>query len=172
MSSTQPVALPDHSLLKKYGQDGGYADCYVTRFPGSVSQANYVEAFYTSGLFRIERTMLGVFAGRPATDQDAVALATGNSSVFSAWNVEARTLEQLLLRDYTGHTRSWLMATASPDGKHTDLYFGSAVIARISSGSSRPRMGFVFHALLGFHRVYSRLLLRAAAASCRHVSHD
>ncbi len=48
----------------------------------------------------------------------------------------------------------------------TRLYFGSAVVPRSSGGNGEPGMGWLFHGLLGFHRLYSRLLLRAAS---RHV---
>jgi hypothetical protein len=44
----------------------------------------------------------------------------------------------------------------------TLLYFGSAVLPRKSRGAQTQNMGWVFHALLGFHRLYSRLLLSAA----------
>jgi len=41
------------------------------------------------------------------------------------------------------------------------LYFGSASFPR-PPGSTEPTMGFAFHALLDFNRLYSRLLLQAA----------
>ena len=47
----------------------------------------------------------------------------------------------------------------------TLLYFGSAVVPLSKrGGTGRPRMGFAFRALLGFHKAYSRVLLRAAVA--------
>lgn len=55
--------------------------------------------------------------------------------------------------------------TNNPPG--TLLYFGSAVVPLPSQGGQAQRMGWGFHALLGFHRLYSRLLLRAA---CQRVS--
>jgi hypothetical protein len=45
------------------------------------------------------------------------------------------------------------------DSPRTRLYFGSGVAPR---GGAGKRMGFAFHALLGFHKLYSRLLLTAA----------
>ena len=44
----------------------------------------------------------------------------------------------------------------------TRLYFGSAVVPVRDRVSGQPRMGFVFQALLGFHKLYSRVLLGAA----------
>jgi hypothetical protein len=44
----------------------------------------------------------------------------------------------------------------------TRLYFGSAVIPVIHKKSGRPTLGFTFRSLLGFHKIYSRVLLYAA----------
>ena len=156
--------LPGHALLARYGGEQGYADCYVATVPRPVSQAEYVEAFYTTGLFKVERRILAVLARRPSTDAQAGELARGLRDRFAAWTVEDRGPDQLLLADAVGGTRSWLMT--EPDGRGgTRLYFGSAVVPRRrSDGSARPRMGFLFHALLGFHKRYSRALLSAAGA--------
>ena len=56
------------------------------------------------------------------------------------------------------------MTSPSPDGQATDLYFGSAVVPTIDRATGEARMGLVFRALLGFHKVYSQVLLRAAVA--------
>ena len=177
-----PCALPPVAFLRKYVGDTGYVDCYVSEVAGSVSQAAFVEAFYTTGLFKVERTVLKWFAGRPSTDFDAKQLSAGSLSSFAAWRVEAQDAEQLLLADFTGRTRSWLMAVeaveageavedvvavagkATTHASRTRLYFGSAVVPRKDRATGRQRMGFAFHALLGFHRLYSRLLLGAASA--------
>jgi hypothetical protein len=152
-------------LLRRYQDGTGYADCYVTQVAGSVSQAAFVEAFYTSGLFKLERTILSVLASRPASDRDAQRLAAGAVSQFSAWYVEAQSPTELLLKDMTGRTRSWLMAVPDPDASaspRTHLYFGSAVVPKPGADGKPASMGWVFHALTGFHKLYSRLLLGAA----------
>ena len=85
---------------------------------------------------------------------------------FAAWRIESRSANQLLMADYLGRTRSWLMATPVADpvaGQNTRLYFGSAVVPHVDSKTGKVTMGFAFHALGGFHRLYSRLLLRAAS---------
>ena len=51
----------------------------------------------------------------------------------------------------------------------TCLYFGSAVVPSIDRASGKARMGFVFKALLGFHRIYSRVLLHAARSRLSRV---
>ena len=163
MPQVQPCEVPSHSFLQKYKAGAGFADCYFVEIPGQVTQAAFVAAFYTSWLFRLERTLLHYLAAKPATDADALQLAAGQASSFSAWRVEAQTVSELILADFTGRTRSWLMTeTIATPSAVTRLYFGSAVVPRISKGSQKPTLGWIFHALLGFHRLYSRLLLRAA----------
>ncbi len=155
--------LPDDALLGRYRGGGGHADCYVTTIARAVSHAQFVEAFYTNWLFRLERAILGAFAARASTDAQARALAAGTTDTFAAWRVEARAADQLLLCDVLGRTRSWLM-TAADAGGGTRLYFGSAVVPIVDRRTGRKRMGFAFRALLGFHHLYSRALLRVAAA--------
>jgi hypothetical protein len=165
MPSIRSAELPPEALLRKYLTGGGYADCYVTEVPQRVSHAEYVEAFYTTALFKIERLLLAWLVARPATDAQAAALANGTLDRIAAWGVEGRSADQLLLADFQGRTRSWLMVApgASQDGNSTRLYFGSAVVPRVGR-SGRREMGSVFRLLLGFHQLYSRALLRAATA--------
>jgi hypothetical protein len=161
----QPCEVPLNSFLLPYKDGSGFADCYVTQVQGMITQAAFIEAFYTSPLFKMERTLLQVLASKPATDADAKALASGTATRFSAWRVEAQSPTELLLADFTGRTRSWLMATPAPltsNPPSTLLYFGSAVVPLPRKGAQAQRMGWGFHALLGFHRLYSRLLLSAA----------
>ncbi|NJN00825.1 MAG: hypothetical protein HC793_04460 [Aquincola sp.] len=56
------------------------------------------------------------------------------------------------------------MCQTGSDGQPTRLFFGSAVVPRVDAQSGRRRMGVVFHALLGFHKLYSRALLSAAVS--------
>ena len=168
MLTAQPCEVPLNSFHRPYKDGAGYADCYVIKLPGTVTQATYIEAFYTSPLFKIERTLLHYLASKPATDADAKALASGVATQFSAWRVEAQSSTELLLADFTGRTRSWLMAvpvTSGNDPLGTLLYFGSAVVPLPRQGAQS--MGWLFHALLGFHGLYSRLLLGAASQRVR-----
>jgi hypothetical protein len=177
MPSVQPCKVPLNSLLRAYKYGAGFADCYVIEVPGVVTQEAFIEAFYTSPLFKIERMLLQYLASRPATDADAQQLAGGMATKFSAWRVEGQSPSELLLADFTGRTRSWLMAArveGSGQPPRTRLYFGSAVVplsrqaGRAANAGVKPRMGWLFHALLGFHRLYSRLLLRAASRRIAH----
>lgn len=170
MNVIQSGELPRESLLGKYKQEGAYTDCYFIDIPGAVSQAAYVEAFYTTKLFKVERFILALLAKKPSTDAQAKLLALGETKNFAAWSVEGRTPDQLLLCDFLGNTRSWLMSAVSKDGDSstTRLYFGSAVVSRIDRASGRASFGVAFHLLSGFHRIYSRALLRSACSRLLH----
>ncbi len=166
MSAIQTGELPQDALLDKYRQQGDYTDCYFTDVLRNISQAEYVAAFYTTWLFRIERMILSLLVSKPSTDLQAKQLAAGESDNFAAWSVEGRAPNQLLMCDFQGRTRSWLMSVAGEDGNpsSTRLYFGSAVVADVDAVSGRRSFGFAFHALMGFHRLYSRALLNVARA--------
>lgn len=163
--------LPADALLGQYRQGGAFTDCYVIEVDRSVSQAAYVEAFYTSAVFKVERQLLAWFVSKPASDHKARLLANGQLDAFSAWTVEGRTDRQLLLCDFQGRTRSWLMsAPADVNGSTgTRLYFGSAVVPVVDRRTGQASMGFVFRALLGFHKLYSRVLLRAAVTRMKNT---
>lgn len=159
--------LPQHALLRRYTDSGAYTDCYSTDIGRAVSQAQYIEAFYTTWVFKLERRLLRLFLSKPSEDLQARALAVGELDAFSAWTVEGRTADQLLMCDMHARTRSWLMSASFADDDadaRTRLYFGSAVVRVLSKRSGRSEMGFAFQMLLGFHRIYSRVLLRAAVA--------
>ena len=162
MASIETCELPHDALLRRYVDRGAYADCYVTELARPVPLAEYVEAFYTTAVFRLERLLLSWFVARPSTDAQARELASGDLTSFAAWNVEARETNQVLLSDFQGRTCSWLMSAPASGSRSTALYFGSAVVPIVDRRSGKKSMGFAFRALLGFHKLYSRVLLRAA----------
>lgn len=169
--------LPPEALLHSYREAGAFVDCYICELEGEVALPAFVEAFYTTRLFKLERFILRWLAGRPSTDAAATQLAEGSADSFAAWRVESRKANQLLLADFMGRTKSWLMV-APVTGSHADpmtrLHFGSAVVPLTKPGTgARRSMGIAFHALSGFHRLYSRLLLGAARARLRrHMRAD
>ena len=67
-------ALPAEALLGAY-RDSGYTDCYVTAIDRAVTHAEYVEAFYTTTPFRLERLILKWSVAKPSTDADALRLS-------------------------------------------------------------------------------------------------
>jgi hypothetical protein len=166
MPSIHQCELPHGALLSKYQNGGAYADCYVTQTARHVSHAEYVEAFYTTPLFKLERLLLAWLVSKPSTDAQASQLASGILDSFAAWSVEERREDQLLMCDFQGRTRSWLMVVPMEDENSggTRLYFGSAVVpARATrAGARTPGLGLTFRLLLGFHKLYSRALLFSA----------
>ena len=140
--------LPENALLRRYAQDPlNYTDCYAKDVAGTVTLSDFIGAFYTTRLFRAERFILKIAARKPSTDADARAVATGDAKTFAVWKVEDRTNNQALLCDMAGHTRTWFMVMAMPNG--TRLYFGSAVTPN----------GLLARVLTPMHRLYSRGLL-------------
>jgi hypothetical protein len=119
-------------------------------------------------VFKLERWLLAALVAKPSTDRQARELAQGRIVEFAAWRVERRDGGQLLLSDFRGRTRSWLMAEPLTGGEQTRtrLHFGSAVVP-VAGSSGEPRLGFAFSALLGFHKLYSRILLSAARRRLR-----
>lgn len=170
-TAVHECALPGEAVLGEYARNGAYIDCYAAVVPCVVTQAEYVEAFYTTAAFKVERWLIARLLSHPSSDAQAQQLAQGRVSSFAAWSVERREPDQLMLA--AGRTRSWLMASAITESgaPSTNLYFGSAVVPRRNGGEGRSAMGWQFKALLGFHKLYSRVLLSAAVRrlSANHV---
>jgi hypothetical protein len=156
--------LPAEALLNRYREEGAYTDCYVTHIPYGIAHAEYIEAFYTTWLFKLERWLITRLVHRPSTDGEAGELALGRRGSFAAWDVEQIMADQLLMCDFQRRTRSWLMSVPMDNDRGTRLYFGSAVVPIIDRQSGEARMGFLFQALLGFHKLYSRALLHFTAS--------
>ncbi|TDM09422.1 MAG: hypothetical protein C4K60_09145 [Ideonella sp. MAG2] len=152
------ISVPQGSLLSAYAAKGAFTDCYAMPVEGSVDLAEFLYAFYTTPLFKAERWLLATALGLKATDQDARLLSKADVARYSAWRVESRSPLEVLMD--AGQTRSWLsVQTMAQDPSSTALLFGSAVVPVRPGG----KFGLAFHALLGFHRLYSKLLLRSAA---------
>lgn len=165
----QRQPLPPATLLDRYARQRAdtsvqaYVDCYAVEVDGAVSLSEYVLSFYTSGLFRMERWLLARILKTTDSNEQAQQLARARTTRFSAWTVEDRSDEQLLMCDLHGRTRSWFMVQPSAESPNrTCLYFGSAVVPDTdSNGQSRP-LGWWFKVLLPVHRLYSRALLNSA----------
>lgn len=155
IATIQACELPANALLRDYLKSGSYADCYTTEILGVVTQAEFVEAFYTSRVFKLERGVLALLAGRPSNDEQVRQLAAGHTTSFAAWDVEGREDQQILLSDFLGRTRSWLMSAPSSDAAGTQLFFGSAVVPVVNRRTGKKTLALGFEALLGFHRLYA-----------------
>lgn len=165
---TQPPPITDatppaNSLLAALqAERRAFADAYWLDLPGpAVELAAFVEAFYTTRLFKLERLVLRL-AGLPSSDASARAVARGETERFAAWRVLTRREPELLLIDVHARTCSWFQVEPLSGGS-ARLWFGSAVIPARLSASGEAELGWLFDALLGFHRRYSRALLKAAA---------
>lgn len=172
MSSVKEDTMPDLALLRRYKNSPDepdrqtHTDCFSIGVTGSVTLADFVMAFYTTPLFRLERVILKYLAKRPSSDRDVTNLVNGNTSDFAAWTVEDRNRDQLLMCDFRGRTRSWFMVVPEPaaGGPDTRLFFGSAVVPARKLTSGKLEMGRGYRMLLGFHKLYSIALLKAAKA--------
>lgn len=157
--SVSAATLPAAALLQQYAERGEYTDCFATDIPIAVPLHAFVEAFYTTWLFKTERVILKWLLSLPSTDDDARQVASGEADRFAAWTVEERNDDQLLLIDVRRRTGSWFMAEHRQQGGR--LLFGS-VVFRTEETSAGREMRWTYRALLGFHRLYSRALLAAA----------
>lgn len=161
MFSIEKCPVPVNTMLDKYSINGAYTDCYSTEITRRVSFPEFIFAFYTTPLFRTERVILTFTVSKPSTDVHARQLANGEIEKFAAWTVEDRSENQLLMCDFLRQTRSWFMILPTNETR-TKLYFGSAVSSREDPKTGKSSFGFVFPALLGFHQIYSILLLHSA----------
>jgi hypothetical protein len=165
MPSIEKRSVPTNTLLEKYSMNGTYTDCFWTEIPEWISLPEFIFAFYTTSLFKLERLILEWVVSKPSTDTQARQLADGIIEKFAAWRVESRTKNEILMCDFRGRTRSWFMIAPVNGSTQTRLYFGSAIVPIRNSKTGKLSLGFIFQALLGFHRVYSVLLLYFAKSS-------
>lgn len=167
MAGIAACDVPEGSLLAGFGGPEDYRDCFCREVPGTVSLPDYIERFYCSIAFRPERLVLGLM-GRGASDEDARALARGETDRIAVWKVVerrdtrsgsgpeaqnqaepiAQDRAEILLESAGTGTASWL--SVEPLGDRTRLLFGSWV-----GKPERP----VMLALYRLHRLYSRVLL-------------
>ena len=156
--------LPSNALTQEYKQQECLTDCYYLDVEMNVLLTNYLGAFYTSPLFKIERAIISAVTFKYTTDRDALALAQGDADFYSMWVTEERRDNQILMREMTGRTRSWLMVCPIVNGekKMTRLFFGSVVMPKKQLESGAKQFGRLFYMLDGFHRAYSRALLKSA----------
>lgn len=164
MMSIKTGQVPENGLLKPYTQRRGcYTDCFLVDVPGRVELFEYVSVFFNTPVFRLERKLLSILAASPSVDKDIVDLANGAGDTLAMWRVEARNETQLIMAVGKGPIRTWLMChNNGTDSGTTRLYFGSAVLPTEHSGSEDAKLGKLFYLTLGFHKLYSRILLGSA----------
>lgn len=168
MFAISRATVPTDSLLRTYR--GGphperwdtYVDCFCVDVSARVSLADFVLAFYTSPVFRIERWILRLTIGAPSIDADAKAVAIGTAKTFAARHVGERTNDQLLMCDRYEAARWWFRVAPLDDGG-TLLQFGSGVAVRAKANDEGLTISGGFRFLVWFHVLYSRLLLWQAS---------
>ena len=112
MRPIRQVTLPADSLLKAFRGGGhpelwqDHGDCFTVLVDVAVTSPEFVAAFYTSPLFKLERLALRFLAGAPSSDAEVAALASGSRDTFAVWIVGERPATQLLVCDRYGRTRS------------------------------------------------------------------
>ena len=166
MFSIEKRPVPPNTLLDKYSTNGTYVDCYSIEVPRQVSLPEFVLAFYTTFLFKLERFILTWTVSKPSSDNEVSHLADGIREKFAAWRVENRSENELLMCDFLGRTRSWFKVIPVSQAC-TQLYFGSAISSRQNPKTRKLSLGFGFRMLLGFHQIYSILLLHSARSRIR-----
>ncbi len=160
MSKPEERDVPNDRLITPFRDAvAHHTDAYSILVSENVELSTYIAAFYTTWLFRLERVVLRVFARAPSSDAEAVSLGQGTTDRFAVWRVEGQSEFEILLGERSGRTKSWL--AVEPLGDGTRLWFGSIVTPIERKG--KLTLGPVFDSLLGAHKVYSRLLLMAAA---------
>jgi len=65
VGTVESCTQPDEALTRRYRESGAHTDCYFTELARPVTQAEFVEAFYTTRLFRLERWILRLCVARP-----------------------------------------------------------------------------------------------------------
>ena len=161
MKKVVEMPLPAGTFIAEQAElPGYYTDCYGIELGHAITLPEFINAFYTTPLFRLERLILALTPKGRMKDADVTTLSSGESDRMSIWKVKRRRDCEILLS--AGRTKSWLMVVPSQGG--TQLFFGSVVVpepAKIEGGALR--LGPVFDSLMSAHRVYSQLLLGSAA---------
>lgn len=164
MSNIIEAEIPPDALSARYVEEAAFVDCYYIEIPKEITLDRYIEAFYTTPLFKVERTILSIATFKAASDREAAELSLEKSNSYSIWTVENRNSNQIILRDFTKKTRSWLMVKTlkNEESVISRLFFGSVVVPSKVSDSGHASFGVLFHLLSRFHLWYSKALLKAA----------
>jgi hypothetical protein len=163
--SVRQQELPKKSFLCAYAKGSScHTDCFTIEIERLVSLVEYTIAFLTSPVFKIERWILKLAFKKPSTDEQAHQLANNTTPGFAAWNVEQRDERQLLMSDFSGKTRFWIMVEQDTKLGKTKLFFGSAVLPN-KEGTLPKTLWFAL--MMQFHKFYSIILLRSAKSNMK-----
>ncbi|MTI09151.1 hypothetical protein [Curvivirga aplysinae] len=162
MTEVKETAIPLNSFMNFYHESPGHhADAFVGQIDGIVTLEDYILAFFDSPIFRIERSILSLFLLRRIKQSEIKELASGRSQQFALWKTKKRNEEELLLEVGDSQIRTWFHTEQEQSNK-TKLYFGSAIVPDTTSKNAKEGIGFTFRFFMGFHKLYSRILLQSA----------
>lgn len=172
MLSVKIGPIPSNGLLNKYAdRPGCHTDCFYVDVYEAIELPDYILAFFETPVFRLERKMLGIIAASPSTKNEVADLASGSGVALAIWKVEARDDTQLIMAVGKGPVRTWLMSLPIQGRSDaTRLYFGSAVLPTEVNRTGEPIMGKMFSVFLGFHNLYSRILLWSAKRQIKNCN--
>lgn len=71
MLPIEKCPAPEDTFLRNYLIQGNYIDCYTTAIAKQVSFPEFIFAFYTTWLFKIEAFILTFTARKPSSDVEA-----------------------------------------------------------------------------------------------------
>lgn len=78
MTTIYSGELPEGAMLKRYEHDRSYIECYYMDLPRAISIDEYVSAFYTTTLFKVERCILALV-------QAGARLMRAHRNLHSGW---------------------------------------------------------------------------------------
>ncbi|APG49136.1 hypothetical protein [Phaeobacter porticola] len=169
MRQVEENGIPEGSLLQQFAERPGFhVDAFVAHVGFTPSLNDYIVAMFDSRVFRIERALLALAAFKPTFKEGVAALAAAESDRLASWKTVQRTEQELLMEVEKGRVRTWLMVEPAQGGA-SKLWFGSAVVPKPAQTGKAGGIGFVFRTLMGFHKLYSRVLLRAAIHGLKRV---
>jgi hypothetical protein len=82
--------LPDGARLSIYRASDACTNCVAADVAGTISQEQFVSAFYTTFVFKLERAILKWAMSKLSSDAQVQQLAAGSIDEFAAWHVEGR----------------------------------------------------------------------------------
>ena len=126
-------------------------DCYATEVVGSVSHADFVEAFYTTAVFKLERLILRVISRR-STDVEAGQLARGDLELVRRLVGRSALFQSVASSGYHGSYA--LMADGCSYARQLSIHWDPPLVrfrcridAQRKDRSRRYGSGFPFTAL-------------------------
>ena len=161
------TTLPKSAFLNDYEHRAGvYTDCFQTELPQRRHSRELHQRIF-------QHMALSHRTHDPQHSREKASLRRRYRAIGARHvkhNVrlagfERRDADQILLEVPQTPIRTWLMR--SSEGEKTQLYFGSAILPDAVDRNGNAKMPFLFHALLGFHKLYARALLFSAKRALR-----